>query len=157
MRRAASFMRSMVSSSAVMSSRTSERSNGVMKLRWTACTTSWVIPSAASSRRNSSLQWLSKSPPARMPRNWIAPSAVVVEGAIQFRGILAGGDFDSHCKELFRLEDAADGITHDVVHAVHRSFITPFDRSEVLELITALDDTIDLMKDAARRMDLYKV
>jgi len=40
---------------------------------------------------------------------------------------------------------------------VHKSFITPFDRSEVLELATALDDTIDIMKDAARRMGLYKV
>jgi len=84
-------------------------------------------------------------------------SGYVVEGAVQFRGILAGGDFDSHCTELFRLEDAADQVTYDVVHAVHKSFITPFDRGEILELITTLDDTIDLMKDAARRMGLYHV
>jgi predicted phosphate transport protein (TIGR00153 family) len=84
-------------------------------------------------------------------------SALVVEGAVQFRGILAGGDYESHCKELFRLEDAADDVTSEIVHAVHRSFITPFDRSEVLELVTALDDTIDIMKDAARRMGLYHV
>jgi predicted phosphate transport protein (TIGR00153 family) len=84
-------------------------------------------------------------------------SALVVEGAVQFRGILAGGNYESHCKELFRLEDAADDVTSEIVHAVHRSFITPFDRSEVLELVTALDDTIDIMKDAARRMGLYNV
>jgi predicted phosphate transport protein (TIGR00153 family) len=84
-------------------------------------------------------------------------SAIVVDGAVQFRGILAGGNYDSHCKELFRLEDAADDVTREVIDAVHRSFITPFDRSEVLELITALDDTIDIMKDAARRLGLYNV
>ncbi len=84
-------------------------------------------------------------------------SAIVVEGAVQFRGILAGGDYATHCKELFRLEDAADEVTREIVLAVHRSFITPFDRSEVLELTTALDDTIDIMKDAARRIGLYKV
>jgi uncharacterized protein len=84
-------------------------------------------------------------------------SAIVVDGAVQFRGILAGGNYDSHCKELFRLEDAADDVTREIVNAVHRSFITPFDRSEILELITALDDTIDIMKDAARRMGLYNV
>jgi predicted phosphate transport protein (TIGR00153 family) len=84
-------------------------------------------------------------------------SGYVVEGAVEFRGILAGGDFESHCKALFRLEDAADQVTYDVVHAVHKSFITPFDRGEILELITTLDDTIDLMKDAARRMGLYNV
>jgi predicted phosphate transport protein (TIGR00153 family) len=84
-------------------------------------------------------------------------SGYVVAGAIEFRGILAGDNFDSHCKELFRLEDAADQVTYEVVHAVHKSFITPFDRGEILELITTLDDTIDLMKDAARRMGLYNV
>jgi len=84
-------------------------------------------------------------------------SGYVVDGAIEFRGILACGDFESHCKELFRLEDAADQVTYEVVHAVHKSFITPFDRGEILQLITTLDDTIDLMKDAARRIGLYKV
>ena len=84
-------------------------------------------------------------------------SAIVVEGAVQFRGILAGGDFETHSKELFRLEDAADDVTRETVHAIHRSFITPFDRGEILGLITALDDTIDLMKDAARRMGLYNI
>jgi uncharacterized protein len=84
-------------------------------------------------------------------------SGYVVDGAVQFRGILAGGDYPTHCKELFRLEDAADDVTGEIVHAIHKSFITPFDRGEILELITALDDTIDLMKDAARRMGLYNV
>jgi hypothetical protein len=81
----------------------------------------------------------------------------VVDGAVEFRGILAGGDYETHCRELFRLEDAADDVTSEIVLAVHKSFITPFDRAEILELITALDDTIDLMKDAARRMGLYNV
>jgi uncharacterized protein len=84
-------------------------------------------------------------------------SSLVVQGAVEFRAILSGVDYDARCKELFRLEDAADEVTRETVHAVHRSFITPFDRSEVLELITTLDDTIDIMKDAARRLGLYKV
>jgi predicted phosphate transport protein (TIGR00153 family) len=84
-------------------------------------------------------------------------SALVVDGAVEFRGIIGGGDYETHCKELFRLEDAADAVTSEIVHAIHKSFITPFDRAEILELITALDDTIDLMKDAARRMGLYHV
>jgi predicted phosphate transport protein (TIGR00153 family) len=84
-------------------------------------------------------------------------SNYVVEAAVQFRGILASGDYDAHCKELFRLEDAADQVTYEVVRAVHRSFITPFDRAEILQLITALDDTIDIMKDAAKRIGLYNV
>lgn len=84
-------------------------------------------------------------------------SAIVVQGAEEFRKILSGTNYEAHCQELFRLEDAADDITKETVHAVHRSFITPFDRSEVLELITTLDDVIDIMKDAARRFGLYQV
>jgi hypothetical protein len=84
-------------------------------------------------------------------------SAIVVQGAEEFRKILSGVDYEAHCRELFRLEDAADDVTKETVHAVHRSFITPFDRSEVLELITTLDDVIDIMKDASRRLGLYKV
>ena len=41
--------------------------------------------------------------------------------------------------------------------AIHRTFVTPFDRSQILDLITALDDTIDLMKETGRRMLRYGV
>jgi uncharacterized protein Yka (UPF0111/DUF47 family) len=45
----------------------------------------------------------------------------------------------------------------ETVLAIHRTFVTPFDRSQILDLITALDDTIDLMKDTGRRMLRYGV
>ena len=41
--------------------------------------------------------------------------------------------------------------------AIHKTFVTPFDRSQILDLITALDDTVDLMKDTGRRMIRYGV
>ena len=41
--------------------------------------------------------------------------------------------------------------------AIHKTFVTPFDRSQILDLITALDHTIDLMKDTGRRMVRYGV
>jgi uncharacterized protein Yka (UPF0111/DUF47 family) len=56
-----------------------------------------------------------------------------------------------------RLEDAADKITRETVLANHRTFVTALDRSRILGLITALDDTIDLMKDTGRRMLRYGV
>lgn len=82
----------------------------------------------------------------------------VVGGAQAFCSMLAGnGDVDAHYAELCRFEDAADDVTRETVMAIHRSFITPFDRSQILDLITALDDTIDLMKDTGRRMLRYGV
>jgi predicted phosphate transport protein (TIGR00153 family) len=84
-------------------------------------------------------------------------SNLVVEGAAEFRRLLSGGDFKRHAGELVRLEEAADEVTRETVQAIHRSFITPFDRAQILALITALDDTIDLMKEGAQRICLYGV
>ncbi len=67
------------------------------------------------------------------------------------------GQADRHVADIDRLENAADEVTRATVFAVHRTFIAPFDRSQILDLITALDDTIDLMKDTRRRMLRYGV
>lgn len=75
-----------------------------------------------------------------------------------FRAMLAGdSDIEARCAEISRIEEDADVITRETIQALHRSFITPFDRSQILDLTTALDDTIDLSKEASRRILLYRV
>lgn len=83
---------------------------------------------------------------------------LVVPAAEAFRALLSGGpDADKHATEISRLEDQADRITRQVILDIHRTFITPFDRSQILGLINALDDTIDLMKETSRRVMRYGV
>jgi uncharacterized protein Yka (UPF0111/DUF47 family) len=41
--------------------------------------------------------------------------------------------------------------------ALHRAFITPFDRSDIHALTTALDDAVDLIEEVAQRAILYKI
>jgi uncharacterized protein len=83
---------------------------------------------------------------------------LIVPAAEAFRALMSGdGQAEQHAREIARLEEAADRITRDTVLAIHRTFVTPFDRSQILDLITALDDTIDLMKDTGRRMVRYGV
>ncbi len=85
-------------------------------------------------------------------------SRLIVPAAEEFRALMSGdGKAAAHAAEINRLEDAADQITRATVLALHKTFVTPFDRSQILELITALDDTIDLMKDTGRRMIRYGV
>ncbi|HEY0184735.1 MAG TPA: DUF47 family protein [Rhodopila sp.] len=85
-------------------------------------------------------------------------AALIVPAAAEFRSLMSGdGRAEQHAKEIARLEEAADRITRDTVLAIHRTFVTPFDRSQILDLITALDDTIDLMKETGRRMVRYGV
>jgi hypothetical protein len=83
---------------------------------------------------------------------------LIVPAAEAFRALMSGdGRAEQHLVEISRLEDAADQIIRETVLAIHRTFVTPFDRSQILELITALDDTIDLMKDTGRRIVRYGV
>ena len=85
-------------------------------------------------------------------------SRLIVPAAVAFRALMSGdGRAEVHAAEIGRLEDEADRITRETVLAIHRTFVTPFDRSQVLDLITALDDTIDLMKDTGRRVIRYGV
>jgi predicted phosphate transport protein (TIGR00153 family) len=85
-------------------------------------------------------------------------SRLMVPAAEAFRGLMSGdGRAEYYAAEINRLEAAADQITRETVLAIHRTFVTPFDRSQILDLITALDDTIDLMKDTGRRMLRYGV
>lgn len=62
-----------------------------------------------------------------------------------------------YCAQIAALEKQADEVTRDTLQAIHRSFITPFDRAQIFDLTTALDDTIDLVDEAARRIPLYRV
>jgi uncharacterized protein len=93
----------------------------------------------------------------RFVERLVEHSRLVVEGAVAFRGLLDGGDTDASYRALCLHEEAADEVTRQTVQAIHRSFITPFDRGQILDLSTALDDTIDLMKEAGRRIRLYNV
>ncbi|HST75216.1 MAG TPA: DUF47 family protein [Acetobacteraceae bacterium] len=101
---------------------------------------------------------------AMMPRDerfierFCEHSKLIVPAAEAFRALMSGDDrAEQHVAEISRLEEAADQVTRQTVLAIHRTFVTPFDRSQILDLITALDDTIDLMKDTGRRMMRYGV
>jgi uncharacterized protein len=82
----------------------------------------------------------------------------IVRAAEAFQDLISEtGDIENSYVEICRFEEAADIVTRDTIRAIHRTFVTPFDRSQILDLITALDDIVDLMKDAARRIRLYKL
>lgn len=55
------------------------------------------------------------------------------------------------------MEHEADRITHEAMELLHRSFITPVERGDLRRLILALDEVVDYLDDAARRIALYEV
>jgi predicted phosphate transport protein (TIGR00153 family) len=55
------------------------------------------------------------------------------------------------------IEHEGDEITHGIFTKLNQTFITPFDREDIHELCSQLDDVIDLIDAAASRFVLYRV
>ena len=85
-------------------------------------------------------------------------SQAVVQGALSLQGMLRGGEETPiFCQRVNQFENDADNITREVLTAVRRTFITPFDRGDIKNLITSMDDAIDQMQQTAKAVMLFEV
>jgi len=82
-------------------------------------------------------------------------AATVVAGAEALGRLLDGGDIAEQCRIIAAREQEADDIAREVLEAVRRSFITPFDRSDISDLIGSMDDAIDQMHKTAKAIGLF--
>ncbi|GGE05409.1 nuclease PIN [Aureimonas endophytica] len=81
----------------------------------------------------------------------------VVGGAEALARLLDGGEaVRDHCRTIVALENEADEITREVMLAVRRSFITPFDRGDIKDLIQSMDDAIDTMQKTVKTVILFE-
>ncbi|MEK6614990.1 MAG: DUF47 family protein [Bacteroidota bacterium] len=60
-------------------------------------------------------------------------------------------------KEIEHLEHVGDGITHEIFNELSANFITPFDREDIHKLVSSLDDIVDDIHGAAKRIEIYKI
>jgi predicted phosphate transport protein (TIGR00153 family) len=60
-------------------------------------------------------------------------------------------------KQIDKLENKGDEITHQVYLELGKNFITPFDREDIHSLASAIDDVADNIQGAANRMSLYRI
>jgi predicted phosphate transport protein (TIGR00153 family) len=84
-------------------------------------------------------------------------AAIVVAGAEALKGLLQGDQVEHYCSLIVTRENEADEVTRQVLTAVRRTFITPFDRSDIQGLIGSLDDAIDQMNKTAKAITLFEV
>ena len=83
---------------------------------------------------------------------------VTVAGAIALRALLNGSkDVVEACSEIAQREAEADELTREVLTALRRTFITPFDRGDIKDLITSMDDAIDQMNKTAHVITLFEL
>lgn len=85
-------------------------------------------------------------------------SQTCVQGALALQGMLRGGEETPvYCQRVNQFENDADNITREVLTAVRRTFITPFDRGDIQDLITSMDNTIDQMQKTAKAVMLFNI
>jgi hypothetical protein len=101
---------------------------------------------------------------ALLPKNdgffdlFAAHSRAIVAGAHGLRALLEGGEtVPQYCRVVTDREHEADAVTRDILIAVGRSFITPFDRGAIKSLITAMDNSIDQMDKTAKSVMLFDI
>jgi hypothetical protein len=79
-------------------------------------------------------------------------------GSEALRSMLDGGPrVKEFCDKIAAHEHEADLITEEVMQAIRRSLITPFDRGDIRGLITSMDDAIDQMNKTAKAVQLFEV
>jgi hypothetical protein len=60
-------------------------------------------------------------------------------------------------RDILVCEQEGDRITHDIIHRLNQTFVTPIDREDIHELASALDDIIDLVEEVSDFMGLYRI
>jgi hypothetical protein len=55
------------------------------------------------------------------------------------------------------IETEGDRITHDLIQLLNTQYVTPFDREDIYELATKLDDVVDYIEEATDLLALYGI
>ena len=71
--------------------------------------------------------------------------------------MVSGDDIQRRAFTIETIEKRADRITQTTIELLHKTFITPLDRDEIHQLITRMDDILDLMEDVSQSIFLYDV
>jgi predicted phosphate transport protein (TIGR00153 family) len=82
----------------------------------------------------------------------------IVLGAEQLSALMrAVGELDERKRNIENIEHRADKVTAATMQLLHHTFITPMDRDDIHQLITRMDDILDLMEDVSQCMFLYDI
>lgn len=85
-------------------------------------------------------------------------AGLIVQGSRELASLMASGDDLEHrTHNVESIEKRADKITRSTIELLHKTFITPLDRDDIHQLISKMDDILDLIEDSAQLMFLYDV
>jgi predicted phosphate transport protein (TIGR00153 family) len=66
-------------------------------------------------------------------------------------------DVPRKIEEIRRIEHEGDELTHAILTKLNQTFITPFDREDIHQLASKLDDVLDFIHAACARIAMYRI
>ena len=69
----------------------------------------------------------------------------------------SGDDIERRAYNIESIEKRGDKIAHAAIELLHRTFITPLDRDDIHQLISKMDDILDVLEDTSQSIYAYDV
>src|SRR3954451_23680852 len=66
-------------------------------------------------------------------------------------------DHGEMMRDVVVCEQEGDRITHDIIQRLNQTFVTPFDREDIIALASSLDDIVDYIEEVADFLGLYRI
>jgi len=66
-------------------------------------------------------------------------------------------DHGETMRDVVVCEQEGDRITHDIIQRLNQTFVTPFDREDIIALASSLDDIVDYIEEVADFLGLYRI
>jgi len=64
---------------------------------------------------------------------------------------------ETHAKQIRALEHEADDVVRGAMRALRATWITPFDRADIHQLVSRLDDVLDVIHSLGARFELFEL
>ena len=60
-------------------------------------------------------------------------------------------------RDVVVCEQEGDRITHDIIQRLNQTFVTPFDREDIIDLASAMDNIVDFIEEIADFLGLFRI
>ena len=66
-------------------------------------------------------------------------------------------DHGEALRDVVVCEQEGDRITHDIIQRLNQTFVTPFDREDIIALASSLDNIVDFVEEIADFLGLFQI
>lgn len=88
----------------------------------------------------------------------IEQSAIVSNGVDYLNAMMTDfTDLEQKAHNLKKMETKGDRMVHDIHEELNKTFITPIDREDIVELTASLDDILDHVDNVADNIVLFRI